>query len=142
MRSEIADAASRGGPAGAVIVVRAIVARIAARVREERTRQRLSVDDLALTARVSRSSLIRFEMGKSGIQLETLTRLVVLGLELEWDAFMATTGVSREAHRRRRRTGAVTLNEQEVAQIRRRVRSILKILREAEGPQETPASVS
>ena len=140
MRSETADAASFGGPARTVIVVRAIVARIAARVREERTRQRLSVDDLALTARVSRSSLIRFEMGKSGIQLETLTRLVVLGLDLEWDAFMATTGVPREA--RRRRTGAVTLNEQEVARIRRRVRSILKILREAEGPQETPASVS
>jgi hypothetical protein len=36
----------------------------------------------------------------------------------------------------------VTLNEQEVARIRRRVRSILKILREAEGPQETPESVS
>lgn len=123
--------------------MRAIVARIAARLREERTRQRLSLDDLALTARVSRSSLIRFEMGKSGIQLETLTRLVVLGLDLKWDAFMATTGVPREAHSHRRRPAAsVTLNEQEVARIRRRVRSILKILREAEGPQETPASVS
>jgi transcriptional regulator with XRE-family HTH domain len=123
--------------------VRAIVARIVARVREERMRQRLSVDDLALTARVSRSSLIRFEMGKSGIQLETLTRLVVLGLDLEWDAFMATTGGPREARPgRRRRTGAVTLNELEVARIKRRVRSILKILREADGPQETPTSVS
>ncbi len=121
--------------------MRAIVARIAARVREERTRQRLSLDDLALTARVSRSSLIRFEMGKSGLQLETLTRLVVLGLDLEWDAFMATTGVPREARRRRLAAG-VTLNEQEVARIRRRVRSILKTLREAEGPQETPESVS
>jgi transcriptional regulator with XRE-family HTH domain len=138
--SEAANTTSLGERGRAVSVVRAIVARIAARVREERTRQRLSVDDLALTARVSRSSLIRFEMGRSGIQLETLTRLVVLGLDLEWDAFMATTGVPRGA--RRRRHGAVTLDEQEVARIRRRVRSILKILRDAEGPQETPASVS
>lgn len=127
-----------------MIAVRAIVARIAARVREERTRQRLSLDDLALTARVSRSSLIRFEMGKSGIQLETLTRLVVLGLDLEWSVFMATTGVPRKATARARRppTAGVTLDQREVARIRRRVRSILKILREAEGPQETPTSVS
>jgi transcriptional regulator with XRE-family HTH domain len=142
VRSETADAACYGTPTRAVIIMRAIVARIAARVREERTRQRQSLDDLALTARVSRSSLIRFEMGKSGIQLETLTRLVVLGLDLKWDAFMATTGVPREARHRRPTAAGVTLNEQEVARIRRRVRSILKILREAEGPQETPESVS
>jgi transcriptional regulator with XRE-family HTH domain len=119
-----------------------IVARIAARVREERTRQRLSLDDLALSARVSRSSLIRFEMGKSGLQLETLTRLVVLGLDLEWHVFMATTGVPRQARARRRPIAGVTLDSREVARIRRRVRSILKILREAKGPQETPTSVS
>lgn len=131
-----------GTPTRTVSAVRTIVARIAARVREERTRQRLSLDDLALTARVSRSSLIRFEMGKSGIQLETLTRLVVLGLDLEWDVFMATTGVPRQARSRRRPTADVTLDAREVARIRHRVRSILKILREAEGPQETPRSVS
>jgi transcriptional regulator with XRE-family HTH domain len=66
----------------AVIRVRAIVARVATRVREERVRKHLTFDDLAFTARVARSSIIRFETGKSGIQLETLARLVVRGLEL------------------------------------------------------------
>jgi transcriptional regulator with XRE-family HTH domain len=126
----------------AVIGVRSIVARVAARVREERTRKRLTFDDLALTARVARSSLIRFETGKAGIQLETLARLVVVGLELEWSAFMSTTGVPRDPPTARQRGRVVTLSEEEVARITRRVQSILQILRDAEGPQETPESVA
>jgi transcriptional regulator with XRE-family HTH domain len=72
--------------------VRRIVSRVAARVREERQRRGLSLETLALVAGVSRNSLARFEAGKTGLQLETLVRLVVHGLELDWGEFMASTG--------------------------------------------------
>ena len=72
--------------------MRRIVSRVAARVREERQRRGLSLETLALVAGVSRNSLARFEAGKTGLQLETLIRLVVHGLELDWGEFMASTG--------------------------------------------------
>lgn len=103
-------------------------------------RKHLTFDDLALTARVSRSSLIRFETGKSGIQLETLARLVVVGLELDWAVFMSTTGPVRRT-RANARVPAATLSQQEMEGIRRRMRAILKILRDAEGPHSAPDSV-
>jgi transcriptional regulator with XRE-family HTH domain len=117
--------------------VRAIVVRVAARVREERMRKHLTFDYVALSARVSRSSLIRFETGKSGIQLETLARLVVVGLGLEWAAFMSTTSPARRA-RAGHRSPVATLTKQEMEGIRRRMRGIMKILREAEGPDSAP----
>ena len=119
--------------------MRAIVARVAARVREERRRKRLTFDGLASAARVSRSSLIRFETGQTGIQLETLTRIVVKGLELDWVSFMSTTGSRRS--RRSTEDRIVMLAPHEVASIRHRIRSVLKILRDAEGSKETPGSV-
>jgi transcriptional regulator with XRE-family HTH domain len=122
-----------------VIRVRAIVARVAARVREERERKQLTFDRLASVAGVSRSSLIRFETGKTGIQLETLSRIVVKGLELDWGLFMSTTGIRRS--RRSSAGQSVMLAPHEVASIRRRMRSVLRILRDAEGPQETPRDV-
>lgn len=122
-----------------VISVRAIVARVATRVREERERKHLTFDRLAAAARVSRSSLIRFEAGHTGIQLETLSRIVVKGLGLDWGSFMSTTGMK---HSPRSLAGrSVKLAPHEVASIRRRLRSVLKILRDAEGPQETPGGV-
>lgn len=72
--------------------MRRIVSRVAARVREERRRRGMSLETLALVACVSRNSLARFEAGKTGLQLETLVRLVVHGLELDWGEFMASTG--------------------------------------------------
>jgi transcriptional regulator with XRE-family HTH domain len=124
----------------AVIRVRAIVARVATRVREERMRKHLTFDDLALTARVARSSIIRFETGKSGIELETLTRLVVRGLELDWSVFMSTTGPARRT-RSAARAPAATLSQQEMERIRRRMRAILVILGDAAGPSSAPDSV-
>jgi transcriptional regulator with XRE-family HTH domain len=123
-----------------VISVRAIVARVATRVREERERKQLTFDRLASVAGVSRSSLIRFETGQTGIQLETLSRIVVKGLELDWALFMSTTGIRRS--RRSSAGQSVMLAPHEVANIRRRMRSILRILRDAEGPQERPGGVS
>jgi transcriptional regulator with XRE-family HTH domain len=124
----------------AVIRVRAIVARVATRVREERVRKHLTFDDLALTASVARSSLIRFETGKSGIQLETLARLVVRGLELDWSVFMATTGPVRRT-RAGARVPAPMLSEQDMERVRRRMRAILVILGDAAGPSSAPDSV-
>lgn len=120
--------------------MRAIVVRVAARVREERERKQLTFDRLASAARVSRSSLIRFEAGQTGIQLETLSRIVVKGLELDWGSFMSTTGIRRS--RRLPAGQAVELAPHEVATIRRRIRSVLRILRDAEGPKETPGGVA
>jgi transcriptional regulator with XRE-family HTH domain len=117
--------------------VRAIVVRVAARVREERLRKHLTFDYVALSARVSRSSLIRFETGKSGIQLETLARLVVVGLGLEWSTFMSTTSPVRRM-RTGNRVPVATLSKQEMEGIRRRMRGIMKILREAEGSDSAP----
>lgn len=72
--------------------MRPIVSSVAARLREERQRQGISLETLALAADVSRTSLARFERGKSSLQLETLARLVVRGLGLDWGEFMASTG--------------------------------------------------
>jgi transcriptional regulator with XRE-family HTH domain len=66
--------------------------RVAARLREERQRQGVSLESLASAARVSSNAIIRFETGKTSIQLDTLTRLVVRGLGLDWGSFMASTG--------------------------------------------------
>jgi transcriptional regulator with XRE-family HTH domain len=74
--------------------VRRVVSRVARRVREERRRQGVSLEALALAANVSRTSLARFETGKSSLQLETLARLVVGGLGLDWGEFMASTGIA------------------------------------------------
>jgi transcriptional regulator with XRE-family HTH domain len=104
-------------------------------------RKHLTFDDLAFSARVSRSSLIRFETGKSGIQLETLARLVVIGLELDWSAFMSTTSPVRRTRAAAGRLPAATLSQQEMEGIRRRMRAIMKILREAEVPNSAPDSV-
>jgi transcriptional regulator with XRE-family HTH domain len=123
-----------------VTSVRAIVVRVAARVREERERKQLTFDRLASAARVSRSSLIRFEAGRTGIQLETLSRIVVKGLELDWGSFMSTTGI--KPSRRSLAGPSVKLAPHEVASIRRRIRSVLRILRDAEGPKETPGGVT
>jgi XRE family transcriptional regulator, regulator of sulfur utilization len=72
--------------------MRPITARVAARLREERQRQGVSLESLASAARVSPNAIIRFETGKTSIQLDTLTRLVVRGLGLDWASFMASTG--------------------------------------------------
>jgi transcriptional regulator with XRE-family HTH domain len=77
--------------------VRPIVSRVAARVREERQRQGVSLETLALTANVSRTSLARFERGDASLQLETLVRVVVRGLGLDWGEFMASTGSTPSA---------------------------------------------
>jgi transcriptional regulator with XRE-family HTH domain len=76
--------------------VRRVVSRVAKRIREERRRQGVSLESLALAANVSRTSLARFETGKSSLQLETLARLVVRGLGLDWAKFMASTGVAED----------------------------------------------
>ena len=104
-------------------------------------RKHLTFDYVALSARVSRSSLIRFETGKSGIQLETLARLVVVGLGLEWSAFMSTTSPARRP-RAGNRSPVATLSKQEMEGIRRRMRGIMKILREAEGSDSAPNRAS
>src|SRR5437764_15177955 len=72
--------------------MRPVTARVAARLREERKRQGVSLESLASAARVSPNAIIRFETGKTSIQLDTLTRLVVRGLGLDWSSFMESTG--------------------------------------------------
>src|SRR5215208_1068790 len=74
--------------------MRPITARVAARLREERQRQGVSLESLASAARVSPNAIIRFETGKTSIQLDTLTRLVVRGLGLDWASFMGSTGLT------------------------------------------------
>lgn len=72
--------------------MRPITSRVAARLRQERQRQGVSLESLASAARVSPNAIIRFETGKTGVQLDTLTRLVVRGLGLSWSRFMESTG--------------------------------------------------
>ena len=48
--------------------MRPITARAAARLREERQRQGVSLESLASAARVSPNAIIRFETGKTSIQ--------------------------------------------------------------------------
>lgn len=72
--------------------MRPITSRVAVRLREERQRQGVSLESLASAARVSPNAIIRFETGKTSIQLDTLSRLVVRGLGLDWARFMGSTG--------------------------------------------------
>lgn len=59
-------------------------------------RQGVSLESLAAAARVSPNAIIRFETGKTSIQLDTLARLVVRGLGLDWAGFLSSTGESRD----------------------------------------------
>src|SRR5207237_10565519 len=100
--------------------MRPITARVAARLREERQRQGVSLESLAAAARVSPNAIIRFETGKTSIQLDTLTRLVVRGLGLDWSAFMATTGAVAEGSEIAVDTSvALCLSRAEATQLRR-----------------------
>jgi transcriptional regulator with XRE-family HTH domain len=57
----------------------------------------VSLESLASASRVSPNAIIRFETGKTSIQLDTLARLVVRGLGLDWSDFMRSTGSAMEA---------------------------------------------
>jgi transcriptional regulator with XRE-family HTH domain len=112
--------------------MRPITSRVAARLREERQRQGVSLESLASAARVSPNAIIRFETGKTSIQLDTLTRLVVRGLGLDWSSFMESTGPSA--------TGgnlpvdpraALYLSRAEATQLRKWLVAVAKILRRA-----------
>jgi transcriptional regulator with XRE-family HTH domain len=112
--------------------MRPITARVAARLRQERQRQGVSLESLASAARVSPNAIIRFETGKTSIQLDTLTRLVVRGLGLDWASFMASTGETSAAvlpgiDRR----VAFYLSRAEAAQLRRWLAAVARTLRRA-----------
>src|SRR5437867_2870484 len=112
--------------------MRPITARVAARLREERQRQGVSLESLASAARVSPNAIIRFETGKTGIQLDTLTRLVVRGLGLDWSRFMESTGLpSAGAELALDPQAALYLSRGEATQVRRWFTAIAKILRRA-----------
>jgi transcriptional regulator with XRE-family HTH domain len=112
--------------------MRPIVARVAARLREERERQGVSQEAMALAARVSTNVVIRFETGKTGIQLDTLSRLIVLGLGLNWAQFMASTGLrADDAELRLDPAAAVQLSRAEAAQVRRWLAAVGRTLRRA-----------
>jgi transcriptional regulator with XRE-family HTH domain len=111
--------------------MRPVVARVAARLREERERQGVSQEAMALAARVSTNVVIRFETGKTGIQL-TLSRLIVLGLGLNWAQFMASTGgQADDAELRLDPATAVQLSRAEAAQVRRWLSAVGRTLRRA-----------
>jgi transcriptional regulator with XRE-family HTH domain len=112
--------------------MRPVVARVAARLREERERQGVSQEAMALAARVSTNAVIRFETGKTGIQLDTLARLIVLGLGLNWSHFMATTGsLTDDAELRLDPATAVQLSRAEAAQVRRWLAAVGRTMRRA-----------
>src|SRR5512134_1462067 len=112
--------------------MRPITARVAARLREERQRQGVSLESLASAARVSPNAIIRFETGKTSIQLDTLTRLVVRGLGLDWASFMASTGQTPAgAPQRLDRRVALYLSRGEAAQLRRWLAAVARTLRRA-----------
>lgn len=112
--------------------MRPVVARVAARLREERERQGVSQEAMALAARVSTNVVIRFETGKTGIQLDTLSRLIVLGLGLNWAQFMASTGLrADDAELRLDPATAVQLSRAEAAQVRRWLAAVGRTLRRA-----------
>ena len=113
--------------------MRPITARVAARLREERQRQGVSLESLASAARVSPNAIIRFETGKTSIQLDTLTRLVVRGLGLDWASFMASTGPSAAAAAVLRFDPRVALylSRAEAAQLRRWLAAVARTLRRA-----------
>jgi transcriptional regulator with XRE-family HTH domain len=112
--------------------MRPVTARVAARLREERKRQGVSLESLAAASRVSPNAIIRFETGKTSIQLDTLARLVVRGLGLDWARFMESTGPSADA-------GSVPLDPRaamylsrgEATQVRKWHAAIAKTLRRA-----------
>ena len=112
--------------------MRPITSRVAARLREERQRQGVSLESLASAARVSPNAIIRFETGKTSIQLDTLTRLVVRGLGLDWASFMASTG-SAAAAAGVRLDPKVTLHlsRAETTQLRRWLAAVARTLRRA-----------
>jgi transcriptional regulator with XRE-family HTH domain len=110
--------------------MRPITARVAARLREERERQGVSRESLALAARVSPNAIVRFETGKTSIQLDTLIRLIVRGLGLDWSIFMGSTGpagTSREIPVDPR--AALHLTRAEAMQVRRWLIAVSKVLR-------------
>jgi transcriptional regulator with XRE-family HTH domain len=112
--------------------MRPITARVAARLRQERQRQGVSLESLASAARVSPNAIIRFETGKTSIQLDTLTRLVVRGLGLDWASFMASTGETPAGVPLRiDRRVAVYLSHAEAAQLRRWLVAVARTLRRA-----------
>jgi transcriptional regulator with XRE-family HTH domain len=81
---------------------------------------------------VSPNAIIRFETGKTSIQLDTLTRLVVRGLGLDWSAFMATTGAAAEGPEIAVDANvALYLSRAEATQLRRWLVAVGRILRRA-----------
>jgi transcriptional regulator with XRE-family HTH domain len=119
--------------------MRPVAARVAARLRQERERQRVSQEAVAFAARVSSNVVIRFETGKSGIHLDTLARLVVRGLGLDWAQFMASTGPARgDVDLSIDPTATVHLSRAEAAQVRRWLAAIGRTLRRAR--QRMPAN--
>jgi transcriptional regulator with XRE-family HTH domain len=118
--------------------MRPITARVAARLREERQRQGVSLESLASAARVSPNAIIRFETGKTSIQLDTLTRLVVRGLGLDWASFMASTGqASGGAPLRLDRRVALYMSRAEATQLRRWLAAVARTLRRARRRADT-----
>src|SRR5213593_4041547 len=112
--------------------MRPVTARVAARLREERKRQGVSLESLASASRVSPNAIIRFETGKTSIQLDTLTRLVVRGLGLDWAAFMASTGAAGESGDIRIDPRvALYLSSAEATQLRRWLVAVARIVRRA-----------
>ena len=111
--------------------MRPITSRVAARLREERQRQGVSLESLASAARVSPNAIIRFETGKTSIQLDTLTRLVVRGLGLDWASFMASTGSAAAAAVRLDPKVALHLSRAETTQLRRWLAAVARTLRRA-----------
>ena len=112
--------------------MRPITSRVAARLREERQRQGVSLESLASAARVSPNAIIRFETGKTSIQLDTLTRLVVRGLGLDWGSFMASTGPAAAAAAMRLDPRvALHLSRAEATQLRRWLAAVARTLRRA-----------
>ena len=112
--------------------MRPITSRVAARLREERQRQGVSVESLASAARVSPNAIIRFETGKTSIQLDTLSRLVVRGLGLDWSHFMESTG-QHPGHGDLPldRDVALYLSRAEATQVRRWLLAIARVVRRA-----------
>jgi transcriptional regulator with XRE-family HTH domain len=112
--------------------VRPITSRVAARLREERLRQGVSLESLAAAARVSPNAIIRFETGRTSTQLDTLTRLVVRGLGLDWAAFMASTGAAGTGDDVRiDARAALYLSRAEATQLRRWLVAIARLVRRA-----------
>jgi hypothetical protein len=81
---------------------------------------------------VSPNAIIRFETGKTSIQLDTLTRLVVRGLGLDWAAFMASTGAaSKDSDVPIDPRVALYLSRAEATQLRRWLVAVARIVRRA-----------